>query len=290
MDIPETNPQGQSEVTAENDKGIVWLLKGFIFPAFNMDYYRTATRKRVITAVLFLFLFAGVQTIFITAEVSSSMRNLREEMITAFDSGEFPNITIKDGIAQVDGEQPFIVTNNRQIIAIDTTGVITEIDTTTYSEGALLTKTDIHLVNEDGYQIFPLYELNSSIQNPIIIDKENSLELFSIFSRVLVIASAIGVYIWFFVVRFVYIAMLGILIWGIVSGSRKGIGYDFFLITGIYVNVPAVYLKYLLNLPGLRFFGMFTLIFLVIWIIVIRQLLWVDQETVEDESPVKTDM
>ena len=63
-----------------------------------------------------------------------------------------------------------MIENGRQIIAVDTTGMTKEIDTVRFSEGFLLTSDEFHLVNEDGYQVIPLSDLNNTFGNPIVLD------------------------------------------------------------------------------------------------------------------------
>lgn len=262
-------PESKNEHEKGFGSGLLWLLKGFVFPCWSRTFYKKAIEKKVIIAVVFFLMFAFVQTSVTAIQVAIAMKSVGSEISAAYESGEFPTITIKDGIASADGTQPYVFASQRDVIAIDTTGKTREIDTKAYSRGLLLTRTEIHFVNEDGYQVLPLADLHESFGNPILIDKTQVLDLWQKIALGINLIATIGVFLWNSLVRFAYIALLGLVVWGIVSIKRQGTGFGFILITSIYANVPATYILFILKKIGVSFFSLYTLLLIIIWTIVL---------------------
>jgi hypothetical protein len=279
---PNTPPENQEPTTFLQK--VTWLFKGFVYPIWSRPYYKEAASKSMGTALVFLLVFALLQTIVASISVSLSLSNFNDEIDTAYLSGEIPDITIENGIATVSGVGRYIVENNRQIIAVDTTGTMQEINTNQYSEGFLLTRTDFHLVNEDGYQVIPLSDLNQTFGNPIILNADSVTGLWSklaVFINVLVL---VGGYLWFSIGRFIYLALLGLIVWGAVSISHKNVDFAKILITGIFANVPTTYIIFILRKIGFSFFGLRGLILFVIWGIAIAYILKKEtSETLSDD-------
>ena len=272
----------------ENGDFLSWLIfiaKGFIFPCFSPSFYKAASKKKLISPVVFFLLFAIVLTVVGTFQVVDTMGVIGNEIQGAYERGEFPTITIKDGIAQVDGPQPLIFEQDRTLAAIDTTGGMIEIDTRLYSQGILLTRTELHLVNEDGYQVFPLIDLHEGFGNPIIIDKTQALTLWSTISLWINILAFVGILIWNSLIRFIYIVLLGLIIWGFVTIKRKGMGFNPILITGIYANVPVVYLNSILKLVNITFCCLYPMLLVLIWVLA----LWVVLRNTEDKTETLID-
>ena len=263
---------------------LLWLLKGFVFPCWSLVFYKKVIKKRVIIAVVFFFVFALIQTSVTAIQVAIAINAVGSEISGAYEKGEFPTITIKDGIVSTDGTEPYIFSSKRDILAIDTTGAIQEIDTRAYSRGLLLTRTELHGVNEDGYQVFPLVDFHESFGNPIVLDKTQALELWKKASLAINLMATFGVFIWNSLVRFAYIALLGLVLWGIVSIKRQGTGFGIILITGIYANVPTLYSIFVLKKIGASFFSLYTIQLIILWSIVLRVVL-----KAKEEDPNTTD-
>ena len=267
--------------------GILWLLKGFVFPCWSRIFYKKASQKRVLIAVLFLLIFAFVQTSITTVQVAIAMNNIGGELKGAYEREELPSIIIEDGVARVDGQQQYISSFERTILAIDTTGNSQGIDTKLYSQGTLLTHNEIHFVDETGYQVIPLSELNEIFGNPIVLDKTQVLELWNNIALIINIAAFFGVYIWNTLVRIAYIALLGLLVWGVVSRKHKEVGFSQILITGIYANVPTIYLMFLLKKIGISFCSLDIILLIIIWAFAMRIVLKaedIDLEVVDSET------
>jgi len=268
---------GQADLPEEGkeraaDK-LIWLLKGFVYPLWNRPYYQEAAKRGMGWTLVFLLLFSLLQTIVTTATVASSLSGLSTEIEQAYESGEIPDIRIENGIASTSGSGKYLIANNRQLVGIDTTGATTAIDTKQFSEGILLTRTEIHLVNEDGYQVIPLTDLNQTFGNPIVLDSASVTRLWSRIAVFINLAVFFGGFLFFSVGRFIYLVMLGLVVWAAASLSRKGVDFAPVLITGIFANVPTTYLMYLLRNIGFTFFGLRALLMFVIWGIAIAYVL-----------------
>ncbi len=278
--VPAAEEKTESGVLAD----LVWILKGFIYPIWSRDFYKEATRKGVLTAFLFLCLFAFVQTSINTISVAWNLSKFGREIQASYEKEEVPTIVIENGIATASGKGQFIYEQGRQIVAIDTVGQMDTIDTRFYSEGLLLTRTELHMVNEDGYQTIPLASLNETFGDPIILDSNKVLSLWSSFTGIASLAVLVGAFLWHSLIRFLYTAMVGLLVWGIVSIKNKGLDFRMILITGIYANIPTIYLVFIFKKIGFHFFTMHTIILTIIWFIVMRAVLKPDEDELQIES------
>jgi hypothetical protein len=135
--------------------------------------------------------------------------------------------------------------------------------------------------------VFPLSELNQTFGNPIILNADSVTGLWSKVATIINILVLVGGSLWFSIGRFIYLAVLGLIVWGVVSISNKNFDYAKILITGIYANVPATYIIFLLRKFGLSFFGLRGLILFVFWGIAIVYILKVDQpeESLPEDLP-----
>jgi len=244
---------------------IIWLLKGFVFPVWSRPFYWEASKKSMGTALMFLLLFAILQSIVTTVNVAVNLNQFSQEIEAAYLNNEIPKITIENGLATVSGTGQYMIESNRQVIAVDTTGEMQEIDTNRYSEGFLLTRDEFHLVNEDGYQILPLSDLNDTFGNPIVLDAANVTKFWSSIALIIDIIVLGGGFVFFSLGRFVYLALLGLLVWGVVLINHAGFDFGKILITGIYANVPTTYLMFILRKLDFTFFGLRGIMLFLIW-------------------------
>lgn len=266
--------QPATDEMSDFGSGLLWFLKGFIYPCGSGSFYQAASKKRLIIPVLFFVVFAFVLTSITAVQLNLAMKDVENDIEMTYESGDFPTITIENGIAYVNGPQPLILAEEaRTIIAVDTTGVIKEIDTRAYSQGILLTRTELHMLNEDGYQTMQLIDFQEIFGNPIVIDEDQILDLWGTASLLIPLVASVGLFIWNSLLRFAYIALLGIIVWGILSIRQKGINFSPVLITGIYASVPTIYLQYVLKQVGIGFFGLYTILLIVIWAFALRVVL-----------------
>ncbi len=262
--------QGEKRTFAEK---LNWLFKGFVYPLWSRPFYKEAAGKRLGTALVFLLIFALLQTIITTTIIAFNLSSFGREIESAYSSGEIPDIRIENGVASASGSGRYLIENNRQVFGVDTTGTTTQIDTSQYSEGLLLTRTEIHLVNEDGYQVIPLTEVNQTLGDPIVLDGSNVTRLWYGISVFVDLAMLVGGFLFFSAGRFVYLVLLGLVVWGASSLSKKGVDFAPVLITGIYANVPTTYLMFVLRKIGIAFFGLRAVILFIIWGIAIAYFL-----------------
>lgn len=253
---------------------LAWFFSGAVLPMGSFAYYRKATQKNVGSAILFFILFTLVISVISTISFGLIMFSATEGIQNAYADGDVPEITITHGVAEVDGSQPFILFNGADangqsiLVAADTTGKITEIDTQHFDQGLLLTRTELHVLNrQNGYQALPLSELHTAFQkDPIIINSQTVSQAWGIMSTIIVILAFIFIVLWQTVVRLMIISMIALIIWGIVSLIRPNTGFGPIIITGLYAIVPAMYLSHLFSRSGFGLPGMQTFFLLFFWV------------------------
>mgnify|MGYP005840636261 CR=1 FL=1 len=263
----ETMPS-QEEVPAGCLSGLGWLGAGFVLPCVSPTFYYRVARRGAFSAIVFLFLFTSAITGLLTARAVRGLVGASAQIQDAFESGAFPEITIVRGVAVVRAEQPVVLFDGQgMLIAIDTTGVYTQIDKAEYEQGLLLTRRELHVLSSDGqYQKLPLSALHELFStDPIVIDQASVLSVWGTVSAVVagVVFCIFGV--WHGLVRFLYLLGLALLVWGVVALVRPDPGYRPVFVTGVYAVVPAVYLNYLVSRLGVGFVGLGTLLLLPMW-------------------------
>ncbi len=274
-------------------KHLKWLLSGFIYPCFRLDFYQGAVESSILRSVALFVLFAIVLTALNTIRVlteASNIGNIQE----FFNSGELTEIVIEDGKTTVVGKQPLILYDvEGTLIAVDTTGDISDIDRLKYFQGFLLTETSFHMLHDGDYQTFPLNEILSAFEkDKIVINEETTL---SMWKTVLLWAAVIlftVLLIWFVLVRFMYLTFIAVLMWGFITVMRRTVNYGQVLTVGLLALVPLTYAKFLLSLVGIQFFFLFTILLIVIWGVVLLKVfpkMPKDKETALDELDLKTE-
>jgi len=250
---------------------LAWLLAGAVLPLASLAFYRKASQRRVAAALLFFLLFTSTISLLTTVGVGVAMSGVMDGIQRAYEEGAVPEIVIENGITRVDAPQPFILLNQQQqsesvLVAIDTTGQIQEIDRTRYSQGFLLTRTELHILNNGEYQVAPLRDIHVMLErDPILINAGPVSQAWAWISIIIVIATLIFLIVWHFFVRLMFLAMISLLVWGFVSLIRPNTGFGPVIISGLYASVPAIYLSHLFSRSGFSFLGLQILFLIVFW-------------------------
>ncbi|MBN1580403.1 MAG: DUF1189 family protein [Anaerolineae bacterium] len=236
---------------------------GFVLPCISPAFYFHTGRRRVAGAVGFFFLFALAITVVQILSAFRSFGTLRNEIEQAFSSGGFPEITISRGQATIHGMNPFVREFDDSILILDTTGEYTPSNLLSgrYNSGFLLTKTEVYSLDEGGLDSIKLSDLQAMVGDPFVLDAKLIQTLLGWFQ----IAIFIVLVIWNSVVRLIYLGFLALPVWGIAAAIRRGSGFAPVFITGIYALVPAVYGAHLLSRIGIRFCGLQTILWLIVW-------------------------
>ena len=249
-----------------------WFLSGAVLPMGSLSFYRGAAKRSVGLAILFFFAFTLFITALTTINIVVTMTAVVNDIHQAYLQGQIPNITISHGIAQVDGPQPAILFDQRTgsdtiLVAADTTGRMTEIDQRVYTQGLLLTRTELHILSStEEYQRMSLSDLNAAFStDPIVINEQTASNAWVALSAVIAVLAFIGLVLWNSIVRLMIIAMLALVLWGIVALFRPKVGFEPFIITGLYAIVPAIYISHLLSRSQFYFPGFQTILLLVFW-------------------------
>ena len=261
---------------------------GFVLPLFSLTFYRRAACTRLVNALVFFLLFGLVVT---GLHTLSTLRNLVEVGINiqrSFANGEFPEITISGGVAEVSGPQPRILMDQPGGIwlAIDTTGQYTEIDRSRYTQGFLLTRTELVMLNNQGqYQRLPLREMQTVFQtDPILINGPTVISWWSVISLVMIVISLLAFATWYVLIRLGYLLLIGLVFWGIATLVRPNTTFSPVLASGLYAVVPAAYGQFLLSQVDVRFPGLFTLLFLPLWALALAAALSPAQQAAADSA------
>ena len=246
---------------------LIWVGCGFVLPCSSLSFYRQALHRKLFFVVLFFFIFTTTITILTTIKLTRSMLSVSDKIRSAYQSGRIPEIVIQDGIATANVSQPYTLLNEPgMIIMIDTTGIIKGLDQNRYQSGILLTRTNLHVLNEGTYRVLTLAQLQKALNtNPIVLNNETALKMWQRFSGIFSVVAFLGLLIWNGLVRFMYLNILSLVGWALVSLSRSNTSYSSILSIALYANVPAVYASYLLGRAGIHFLGLQTLVWLVVW-------------------------
>jgi Protein of unknown function (DUF1189) len=252
-----------------------WFFSGAVLPMGSLSYYRRAAQRSVGSAILFFIVFTLAITSLVTINIAVNTFSVIGSIQQSYADGKIPEITISHGQAEVSGPQPYIMVDDasadgqRMFVAIDTTGRIKEIDTSRYTQGFLLTRTELHVFNpQNGYQTIPLSELNTAFEkDPIILNGQTMTQAWAIVSVVVVLVSFIFLGIWYTLVRLMIISLIALILWGIVTLIKPNTGFGPIIITGLYAIVPAIYLSHLFSRSGFSLPGVQTLLLLIFWTI-----------------------
>ena len=257
----------QGSITSE----LAWVGRGFFQPLYSLKFYRAAVQKSLIDAILFFAVFGTLLTIYSAINLSRNLSSAADDIEQAFASGEFPEITITNGLATVRARQPLILLEGEgSVVIIDTSGAYQTIDTSRYFQGFLLTRNSLHVYLDGEYQVVQLADLNSAFGNPIVINRDTALDFWRSFTSIFSVAAFIGIGLWNLVIRLMWLIFLAVLVWGLLSAFNMQSDYVQVLTIGIYALVPAVYISFLLGLIGISFCGFQTGLLLVIWVVVAR--------------------
>lgn len=245
-----------------------WLAAGWVLSCFSPTFYYRAARRRVGSAILFFVVFGlaitGLQTLGLVRGLVQAGLEIRR----AFEAGDFPEITISGGEAEVSGPQPRVLLDDPDVLVVlDTTGQYTEIDRGRYASGFLLTRTTLSFLNQQGqYQEISLSDLQQALDtDPIVLNGETATTYWTVFAAIVSLAGLVFLAVWNTVVRLAYLALIALVLWGVAALIRPGTGFGPVLATGLYALVPAEYARFLLSEVRFGFLGLFTLLLLPLW-------------------------
>lgn len=253
-------------------EAVTWLGRGFIQPLYSVAFYRAASRRSLVDAVLFFVAFGVLSTLVGTFSLGRELGTAADELQRVFATEDIPEIVIANGTATVRAPQPVVLKEEAgTLVVLDTSGLFYQsIDRSRYTQGLLLTRDSLHVLSDSGYRITDLADLNQAFGDPILINQQTALEFWQDFTRIFAAASLVGIGLWLILARFIWLACLAGLVRGILSAFNTRSEYGPVLTIGIYALVPAVYLSFLLGQVEVRFCGIQTVLLLIIWVVFAR--------------------
>jgi hypothetical protein len=274
----------RSELQDYNPQGCLgflgWSASAFVLPVFSPTFYSRAVRSRLFTAMAFFFFFALALSVVQTLSLVNNLLQIRREMQDAYRNNEFPVIRIEGGEAQVEGPQPYVfIDDETTLVAVDTSGTYQDIDYDRYSQGLLLTRRAlVYLTNTGEYQRIPLHQLQIALNmNPkeaLVLDAQTVLSLWTLMGIFLTLTALFGLLLLNTFGRLVMLILLALILWGLTILVRKETSFADILAPGFYAIVPAVYFSTLLARIGLEFFGLFTVMAGVFWLVALLPALY----------------
>jgi len=254
-----------------------WLAAAPVLSCFSLNFYHLASKRRTGSAVMFFFVFTFVIVSLQSCGILWGLFKAGQEIRQSFERGEFPEITITGGVAEVSGQQPFVFEDNDSFFGIDTTGQYTEIDRRLYTQGFLLKRSSVVFLNRQGdYREVPLSDVQQllGLSDPFVLNGETATNYWTGFSLLISVIAFLFLILWNWLVRLAYIALIGLVVWGIVALIRSGTGFGPVLITGLYALVPALFAHFLLSQINFTLPLMTTFFLIVFWGLGLAAALW----------------
>jgi len=252
------------------DRSAAWLLAGFVLPFASPKYYRRSANRPVSHALTFFFILMSVVSALTITKMGYNFYTFYQSIETAYQEDAFPVITIEDGVAHVPGPQPLVlVDEERTLVVIDTTGKYQSIDRNKYDVGLLLTRKQLHLVNQQGqYERMDLHDLNMMFQtNPIVINQETVQDFMSRMLSVIAVFASVIAWLWNVFAWMAYLAVIAVGIWLTLTMFRGNIEFGLVFNTGLLAMLPMQLLKYALIQAQIAFPFMQTALLLFFWTI-----------------------
>ena len=264
---------------------LAWIGAGFVLPCTGLAFYRKAIFRKTGTAVLFFMLFSFCIACLMTFDLGLSFSDMAQRLFSRYQSGVIPELVITDGVAQVNGEEPFVFAADGIIVIFDTTGTYSELDKTAYRRGFLFTRTEFHYLNGRNYHVQPYTDFHLLLNtNSIIINGDTIQKPVRIYIGVLTCTLFIIFIFWKVFLSFGYLAFFAVILWGIVSLKYPGTNFKFVLISGIYAYVPSQYIANSLRSISVSFLGLQTLLLLLIWVPLVYRLLKENRQPHQSEE------
>lgn len=267
MTITNTPPE-QPDINDGFGRRMAWLGAGFVLPFYSVEYYLGAIRKPLRRAMLFFALFMTLAAALTTGRANSLIQSFREQTLQAYQEGEFPVITIQNGTASVDGEDPFILEDPTGIFfAVDTTGGLDRDTLLEKPAGFLITQTKLVTYRSGRAQSIELQNYNLAFGlNQIVIDGDLVNQLFSTVSLVYLIIAGLAIWVWDVIIWYVFLVITAYFLWGPIRQAVPVFSYRAVLTIGIYAHLPAFTVNHILNLFDVRIIFQYTILLTVFWI------------------------
>jgi hypothetical protein len=205
---------------------------------FDLGLFAQVTRQRLRRTLAYLLILIVLATLATTTSLTLKLRDLVKRLEPHLD--EIPTITIRDGEASADVEQPWVKRLGRDdsgrdfVLIIDTTG--TRSDFQPNEVGLFLQKRVLLVRSADEAQTVPLDRFPDTTIGP-----ELARQLIARLMRRVPFYIAVAVGVWYLVAKSIQ-ALLLVLAALAGASRRRALGFGALFSVGVYALTPAVLL------------------------------------------------
>jgi hypothetical protein len=214
------------------------VFKKFIKSFSDFRVYNSIRHEKLSRSFGYLILLALFVGVIFSIVVSVKTNNSIDNTIELLQSDDMPNISVSNGILNVDMDEPFILNkDNEFIFIVDMTDKYTLNDLVGYSMGYLVTPERI-IINQAGSPPMPL---EFQDLRDINVDKDSVLDILDSYRR-----HAIGFIVFLIIIGTIFLKLFEsfiISIIGLVFNSilKKNLSYNELYKIGIYaLTLPSI--------------------------------------------------
>lgn len=221
--------------------GLTEFLMPWMLAAFSPSFYSHAGRRPAWRAVAFLLVFIAANMLVLTAGLTVRLQSFRETLAEQFRTGGLPEITLSNGRLTLHGQNPYVAGTAGGRIVVDTTGTynVSDVGPGSGDVSILMTETEYAAWDQDGQ----IQEFSWSDLQPVFGAQPFEFNAATLYRWL--DAFVIGTFFlggaFFSAVWLTYVAVTGLLVWGLAALIHRGTEFRQVLIAGLYAVVPAWY-------------------------------------------------
>jgi len=255
----------RSRATARLGRLALFFASALVLPCFSPSFYYHASKRKVAHGIAFMLAFGMLLASLKMLSFASAMQTVRRSVTDLFASARVPSITISEGYAKIDSQQPVVLADSQEmLIVLDGTGAYNgdELRAGHLNGGLIVSRDNLTLLNEQGETlIIPFSILKRWSWVDPRIDASVAARLVSLTYLILFAGWAL----WFTWIRLLYVGLLAALVRALSGLSGRHIDFSSLLVTGMFATVPATYLTHLFERMGGLLYGRFTLFLMLFW-------------------------
>ena len=228
----------------------MFFLKSLILTIFSPSFYAEAVNKGLKKGFLVYFLFTLLMTIvsfgIFALGFGTNLLQVPDNLT------DIPEVTIEDGILSMKPSKPFVISEDDYYIALDPTGMITQIPEE-YTDGMLLTENKVIVRSTDTYQDTEIgYNeiLNEFDIDFFRLDQDILANWIQSFGLFIIIVSPLFIFIGLFTSRLIAITFIAVLGFIVMNTMEQQNAFRKSFIIALYASIPVAYLNLIQDLIG----------------------------------------